>query len=312
MSISHTKQKTAHKGKLNLRSPIHSIRKEERVIGFLFVLPVALVILLLVYYPLAQGFHMSLQSLNYSLGNQGTFIGFRNYLNVIKDPDNLAAIQHTIEYLGISILFELVGGLIFALTLNNQFSGRGVILAIVILPWALPGVVSGVLWSRIFNPDNGILNNILFRMGFIQTYQLWFSKPFLSILFISIVHVWSYLPLTTLLILSGLQTIPDDLYDSSAIDGASPFDQFRLITLPLLRPTIAIALTIISVNALGIFDQIYILNGLALSTRSITQQIYNLTFRQLNFGQGTALGFWLTLFTLVVSFGYIKNLRSLR
>lgn len=287
-------------------------RREERLLGFLFVLPVALVILLLVYYPLAQGFNMSLRNLNYALGVQNDFIGLRNYLAVIKDPDNLASLVHTAGYLLVAIVFEMLGGLAFALTLNTRFRGRGWVLAITILPWALPGIVSGVLWSRIFNPDSGILNNILFRLGIIHTYQLWFAKSFWSIVFIGLVHVWNYLPLTVLLLLAGLQTIPPDLYDSSAVDGASPFYQFRTITLPLLRPSIAIALTLITVNALGIFDQIYVLNGLALGTRSITQQIYNLTFRNLNFGQGTALAFWLSLFTLVISLGYIRGFRSLR
>jgi len=290
----------------------NSSTHEEKTLGYLFLFPVVAIILVLVYFPLVQGFGMSMHSLNYSLGYKSEFIGFQNYLTVIKDTDNLMAIRHTLEYLVIAVVFELVGGIVFALTLNNKFRGRGIILAITILPWGLPGIVSGVLWSRVFNPDNGILNSVLYQLGFINTYQLWFSKPFLSVLFIGLVHVWSYLPLIILLLLAGLQTIPSDLYDSSAVDGASPLHQFWYITLPLLRPSIAIALTMITVNALGIFDQIYILNGLALNTRSITQQIYALTFRQLNFGQGTALAFWLTFFILFLSLGYIRQLRSLR
>jgi multiple sugar transport system permease protein len=285
---------------------------EERILGYLFVLPVVMVILLLVYYPLVQGFSMSLRSLDFALGLPDRFIGFKNYIRVVRDPDVIATTLHTFGYLVVAIVAELIGGLTFALTLNSQFRGRGFILALMILPWALPGIVSGELWSRIFHPDNGLLNNVLYRLGIIQNYQIWFFKPFWSIIFIGLVHVWNNLPLTTLMLLAGLQTIPAELYDSSAVDGASPFYQLRAITLPLLRPAFAVALTIGTVNALGIFDQIYVLNGFALGTRSVIQQIYLMTFAQLNFGKGTALAFWLTFVTLFFSIGYIRSLRSLR
>jgi multiple sugar transport system permease protein len=282
------------------------------MLGYLFVLPVVLIVILLVYYPLAQGFGMSLRSLDYALGLPDRFIGLGNYFHVIKDPDIGSTALHTLGYLAVALVFELAGGLAFALALNARFRGRGWILAVAILPWAMPGIVSGVLWSRIFNPDNGLLNNVLFRLGIIRDYQFWFSKPLWSILFIGLVHVWNYLPLTLLLLLAGLQTIPDELYDSSGVDGATPFRQFRSITLPLLRPSIAIALTLATINALGIFDQIYVLNGIALMTRSVAQQIYTMTFVQLDFGRGTALAFWLTLVTLVLSLGYFRRLRSAR
>ncbi len=296
----------------NQNRRLGKIKREEWLLGYLFVFPAVLVIILLVYYPLAQGFSMSLRSLDYALGLPDRFIGLSNYLRVIKNPDIIQSAVHTLGYLAVAIFFELFGGIVFALTLNSQFRGRGIVLALTILPWALPGIVSGVLWSRIFNPDNGLLNNILFRLGLIHTYQLWFTNTFWSILFIGLVHVWNYLPLSTLLILAGLQTIPDELYDASAVDGASPFYQLHSITLPLLRPSIAVALTIATVNALGIFDQIFVLNGIAMGTRSIAQQIYAMTFMQLNFGQGTALAFWLAIVTLIFSVGYIRNLRSLR
>lgn len=287
-------------------------RREGWFLGYLFIVPAVLVIVVLVYYPLVQGFWMSLRSLDYALGLPDQFVGLKNYLHVIQDSDMRQSAVHTIGYLVVAIFFELTGGIAFALTLNTQFRGRGLVLALTILPWALPGIVSGVLWSRIFNPDNGLLNNILLRLGIIQSYQLWFSNSFWSILFIGLVHVWNFLPLSTLLILAGLQTIPDELYDASAVDGAGPFYQFRSITLPLLRPSIAVALTLATMNALGIFDQIFVLNGMAMSTRSIAQQIYAMTFMQLNFGQGTALAFWLAIVTLVFSIVYIRNLRSLR
>ena len=285
---------------------------EEAVMGYLFILPLVLVIVVLVYYPLSQGLSMSLRSLNYAMGTPDRFIGLRNYVRVLQDPDTLQAGLNTLGYLAVALVLEAVGGLVFAVTLNGQFPGRGVVLALTILPWALPGIVSGLLWARIFNPDNGLLNNLLFRLGLIQNYQLWFSNSRLSIIFIGIVFVWSNLPLTILMLLAALQTIPSELYDAAAVDGAGPVLQFRYVTLPLLRPALAVALTIGTVNALAIFDQIYILNGVGLTTRSIGQQIYLMTFMQLKFGQGTALAFWLTIVTLAFSVAYIRSLRRAR
>lgn len=285
---------------------------EERVMGYLFVLPLVLVIVVLVYYPLAQGLSMSLRSLNYAMGTPDRFIGLRNYVRVLQDPDTLQAGLNTLGYLAVALVLETIFGVVFAVTLNGQFPGRGIVLALTILPWGLPGIVSGLLWARIFNPSNGLLNNLLFRLGLIQNYQLWFSDSLLSIIFIGVVFVWSSLPLTILTLLAALQTIPSELYDASAVDGAGPGLQFRYITLPLLRPALAVALTIGTVNALAIFDQIYVLNGVGLTTRSIAQQIYMMTFMQLKFGQGTALAFWLTIVSLAFSVAYIRSLRSAR
>jgi multiple sugar transport system permease protein len=301
----------------NSDKPTHRLHfnkkeREEQVMGYLFVLPVVLVIVLLVFCPLIQGFSMSLRSLNYSLGTADHFVGFRNYLRVIQDPDTISTAVNSLQYLVTALVLQLALGMVFALTLNRQFPGRGILLALAIVPWALPGIVSGVLWSRIFHPDNGLLNNILFRMGLISHYHLWFSNRFLSIVFISLVFVWNNLPLTILTLMAGLQTISKELYDASSVDGAGPLYQFRFITLPLLRPSIAVVLTVATVNSLGIFDQIYVMNGVALSTRSLAQQIYAMTFQQLRFGQGTALAFWLTIVTLVISISYIRNLRTVR
>ncbi len=289
-----------------------SKQAEQIIMGYLFVLPLVVVIIALVYYPLSQGFNMSLHSLNYAQGTAERFIGFRNYLRVLNDPDVLRACLNSLGYLVVALLLEVLGGLVFAVALNRPFPGRGAILALTILPWALPGVVSGVLWSRIFYPDNGLLNNILYRLGLIHSYHLWFSSPWLSILCIGLVFVWSNLPLTILILLAGLQTIPEELYDAAAVDGAGIGLQFRFVTMPMLRSSLAVALTIGTVNALAIFDQIYVLNGVALSTRSVAQQIYQMTFAQLQFGRGTALAFWLTLLTLVFAVGYIRSLRSKR
>jgi len=250
-----------------------------------------------------------MSSLNYAQGATGEFIGFQNYIQALQDPSLINSTWHTFGYMIVAVVLEIVLGILMALVLNQVFIGRGIVMAIMILPWALPGVVSGLLWSRIFNPDNGMLNSLLFQLHIISKYQLWFSSSFWAITLISIVHAWSVIPLTTLIFISGLQTISNELYDAAQVDGASMLQQFRYITLPLLQPSIAVALTIGTVSALSIFDQIYVLNGTAISTRSIQMQIYLTTFKHINFGVGTAMAFLLTILTILFSFGYIRGFK---
>ncbi len=287
-----------------------SIRQEEGLVGFLFTLPVLLVMLIVVYFPLIRGFFMSLSSLNYAKDASGAFVGLQNYVQALQNSSLINSVWHTFGYMIVAVVLEVLLGIIMALVLNQVFVGRGVVMAIMTLPWALPGVVSGLLWSRIFNPDNGMLNSLLFQLHIIPKYQLWFSNSYSSISLIGIVHAWSVIPLTTLIFIAGLQTISDELYNAAQVDGASMFQQFRYITLPLLRPSIAVVLTIGTVSALSIFDQIYVLNGTALSTRSIQMQIYLTTFKDINFGVGTAMAFLLTLLTILFSFGYIRGFQK--
>jgi len=290
------------------RSPARA-RLEEARLGWLLALPVAAVIAVLVFYPLILGFGLSLRSVHFGSGTPETFVGLKNYSDVLTRPESRSALINTFGYVSVAVVLEIIFGTLMALVLNRGFRGRSVLFAVLILPWALPGIVSGLLWTRILNPDNGLLNSALFQLHLIDQYQVWFSSPLASIVLIAIVHVWGVIPLTALIILSGLQSIPDELQAAAAVDGAGPAGQFRYITLPLIRPAMAVALTIGTVAALGIFDEIYVLNGTALGTRSIQMQIYLTTFGQLDFGRGTALAFLLAIVTIVFSIAYLRGLR---
>ena len=203
----------------------------------------------------------------------------------------------------------MVLGIAVAVTLHRVFRGRGIVLAILILPWALPSVVSGVLWRRVFDPDNGLLNSVLLNLHVISEPHVWLASGRGAIVYITLVHVWGVLPLVSLVLLAGLQSIPDEVYSASAVDGAGPWRQFRYVTLPLLRPSIAIALTVGTLLAISIFDEIYVLNGTALNTRSILIQVYNTTFVTADFAHGTALAFLLAAATAILGGGYALLLR---
>lgn len=283
---------------------------EARRLGRLMVLPAMIVSGLLVFYPLVKGFSTSLHT--GGVGSQPSqFVGFQNYSDGLRDPATGTSIIHTGFYVLIALVMEVVGGMFIAVTMHRVFRGRGIVLAILILPWALPSVVSGLLWRRIFDPNSGILNHLLLDLHVIHDPQVWFASPTLAIPFITLVHAWGVIPLVTLIFLAGLQAIPDEVYSASAVDGATPFRQFRHITLPLLLPSVAIAMTVGTVAAINIFDEIFVLNGTALNTRSIVTQVYNTTFVQANFSTGTALAFLVAgitaLFGVLYAIGFRRS-----
>jgi multiple sugar transport system permease protein len=285
------------------------VNRENQLLGWLFALPAVAAVGTLIIYPLIHGFEQSIRSGGILLGQQPGWVGLRNYRDVIHDPEATQAIGHTVEYVLLAVSLELVLGLLVAVTLHRIFPGRGVVLAVLILPWALPSVVSGVLWRRVFDPDNGLLNALLLKLHVISQPHVWMAGGHTAIMFITLVHVWGVLPLVSLVFLAGLQSIPDEVYSASAVDGAGPLRQFQHITLPLLRPSIAVALTVGTLLAIGIFDEIYVLNGTALNTRSVLIDVYTTTFTQADFAHGTALAFLLAACTAAIGLLYALALR---
>jgi multiple sugar transport system permease protein len=270
----------------------------------LMVAPAVIVTAALVLYPLIAGFWTSLHSGDVALGEQSRFVGLGNYGDVVSSSTVHEAMVHTLVYVVLAVTLELALGLIVAIVLHRVFPGRGIVLAILILPWALPSVVSGALWRRVFDPDSGLLNSVLVQLHLVSHPQVWLASRTWALAFITLVHLWSVLPLVSLVLIAGLQNIPGEVYSASAVDGATPLRQFRHITLPLLRPSIAVALTIGTVWASKIFDEIYVLNGTALNTRSIVMEVYTTTFVNADFPHGTALAFLLTGITAVLAAGY--------
>ena len=283
--------------------------RETLILGWILVIPAMLAVAALILYPMVHGFQQSIRSGGFLFGEQPGYVGLRNYRDVIHDPASRDAMRHTLEYVVLAVTLEMVLGILVAVTLHRVFRGRGLVLAVLILPWALPSVVSGVLWRRVFDPDNGLLNSLLMQLHVISHPHVWLASGRGAIVYITLVHVWGVLPLVSLIFLAGLQSIPEEVYSASSVDGAGPLRQFRYVTLPLLRPSMAIALTVGTLLAISIFDEIFVLNGTALNTRSILIQVYNTTFAQADFAHGTALAFLLAAVTAVFGALYALVLR---
>jgi len=281
----------------------------QGALGWLFVAPIVVVIVVLVGYPLLLALQMSAQKVAVYPGDKTTWVGLDNYLFLLRSDSTLSAAVHTLGYWLIAVSVELGIGMAAALALWHPFRGRGIVLALLVLPWALPPVVSGLLWTRIFDPTSGWLDGVLYQLGLIDHYRIWFTDPGSTIALVALVHAWGLIPLITLILLGGLQGIPSELYEAAHIDGASSTSAFRYITVPLLRASIVAALAIGTVVAFGIFDVIYVLIGTDRDARSVMMQIYLTTFGNLDFGHGAALAVMLSAVSILISVAYIAASR---
>jgi multiple sugar transport system permease protein len=230
------------------------------------------------------------------------FVGLGNFRELFTNPVIRTSWVNTAVYVAIGVVLSVVLGTAIAVALQRRFRFRGVVLAIIVLPWALPAVVEAVIWSWIYNPTFGVLNSALHSAHAIGGYHVWLGlNRWLTILLIEIVQVWQITPLAVLIILAALQSIQPDLYEAARVDGAGSVEMFRRISLPLIRPALAIATVEALVLSLNIFDQVYILNGIAPLGSSIMLQTYVTTFTDLNFGGGYALSLLVTLATAALS-----------
>ena len=282
-------------------------RRRTTRLGLLLVAPSVVVIAVLVVYPSVLSIVGSFQ--RYELTNPDrNFIGIGNYTAILGDPTFLGSLLNTGGYFVVLTVCVLVFGLIMALWLQSLTGyKRGLGLTIVILPWAVPGTVSGILWSFILNPTgSGLLNSVLKSLGLISSYQVWLNKPVTGIIVIGLTVAWSAVPLGVVILLAGLEGIPKELYEQSTVDGASIIKQFFTITLPLLRPAIAIVLLNGAVLSIGLFDQVYVLVGLDPDKITLAGQMYLYAFRDFNFGFGFAASVVATIITAAISLVYLR------
>jgi multiple sugar transport system permease protein len=228
------------------------------------------------------------------------FNGLENYRRLFSDPTIRASMVNTLLYVVIGIALTTVLGVAMAIALQRPFRGRAIVIAIMVLPWALPGVVEGVVWSGIFDANNGLLNSVLTSLQLFNHYHVFLGEHRVqTVVLIELVQVWQLTPLSVLLVLASLQNIPHDLYEAATLDGSSGWATFWRITLPLVRPGIAIAMVQALVQTLNVFDQPYVLNGAAVTGTSVTEQTYFVSFQNLDFGEGYALSLVITVATIV-------------
>jgi multiple sugar transport system permease protein len=234
------------------------------------------------------------------LSQDHSYLGLKNYVGVLQDPAFQNAFQNTLEYLVLTVVLVLGFSVPIALWLQGVRRRRGLVIALVLLPWAVPGTVNGELWALIFKPTNGLLNGLLLKLHLIHTNVIWLQGA-KALPVVTLTLVWQTVPIAALIVLAGLEYIPQELSEQARVDGAGSIRILRSITLPLLRPAIAITTVVSSIAAVGIFDQIYVLNGNAPTTISVVQQTYLYAFKVLDLGYAVSAAMIATVASVVIS-----------
>ena len=234
------------------------------------------------------------------------FVGLDNFIHVLTDDAFHAALGRVAYFMAVAIVAVLVVGLVFALVLNRDFRGRALLRTVIIVPWAIPPVVSGHAWRWIFNGEYGALNGLLLQLGIIGEYRFWLTEPLTALSAAVLVFVWRFVPFVAVLFLGALQTIPAELHESAAVDGAGPVRRFRHVTVPAVTTIAAIALVLTGITAFNVFDEIYALTGAQEITRTPMIYNYETTFVRGRFGRGAAMAYLSGLVLFAMSIVYMR------
>ncbi|MFN8421783.1 MAG: sugar ABC transporter permease [Anaerolineae bacterium] len=297
--------------RLNRMGPL---QRSRLLLAIALVLPAFLIMLAVTIYPLLQSLYMSVVRWNLTRPQEvHAFVGLDNYTFILSDSRFWESVRITFIFGLMAVSLEMVLGILIALMLNREFRGRALVRMLALLPWAIPSVVNGIMWKWILNPRYGALNGLLLQVGLISSpsdYVIWLGDPTLALVMVVLADVWKETPFIMLLVLAALQTVPKDLYEAAKVDGASAVQTLFKITLPLIRPTLFVALALRTIWALKSFDLIYTLTagGPSNGTSVIGYYTYIESFVALDLGRGAAAAYLLTFAVMVLVLLYQRAL----
>jgi multiple sugar transport system permease protein len=299
-------------GATNVSASLAAARRRFREPTFAFLLnaPALLAIGLLVGYPIAYSAWVSLHKYNLKRPGIFEFIGFDNYTEILQSPEFWTALWITLQFTGLAVVLVVLISIPIALLLNEQFPGRGLLRTLILVPWAIPPVVNGLMWQWIYDSNVGALNGLLVSVGILEDYRGWLSDPVYALMALVSAHVWNMLPIGVILLLAALQRIPLELYDAGRIDGCNPWRLFRFVTMPWLAQPLLVVLILQTMLAIRVFDIIYVLTagGPGTSTTTLTWKTYLTTFDSLDFGRGNAYAYTVSAITLCLALIYFRVL----
>jgi multiple sugar transport system permease protein len=283
---------------------------EPRRLGTLLVVPSLLIVFGFLIFPFL--YSLALSFMNYDLARpQGNgFAGLKNYIHLTQDKYFVNSVLVTLVFSFTSVALEIVLGVAIALVMNQQFKGRGILRALIIIPWALPSIVNASMWSWILNANYGALNALLSQLGIIHAYRPWIADPGWAMVMIVVANVWKETPFTIILVLAALQGVPPHLREAAVVDGAGAIRRFLNVTLPLIMQIIMIcALLQIIWSLLHTFELVYVITrgGPFNSTDIIPMRIYWQTFKGLRFGYGASMAYLAALALLAPGVFYIRS-----
>lgn len=280
---------------------------DERSAAIL-VFPVVAVLLVVAAYPIFYSFWVSLHDIVLTRPLRRPFVGFDNYLRIFGDDRFWLAVTRTTVYTVVTVVVTTVLAVLVALLLNETFPGNRVLSALLLVPWATPSVVNGLMWKWIYDPTYGLLNALLLQLGLIERYRAWLGDPDLTLLLIANAAIWKQMPLAALLLIVTMKSIPEDLYRAAKVDGANVFQRFRHVTLPALRPGLMLVLVYETMISIRHFDLFLIMTqgGPGDASFTLSWLIYVETFRSLRFGTGAAMSYVLAMATFLLSWAMIR------
>jgi trehalose/maltose transport system permease protein len=245
------------------------LQRRQTRLAWLLLLPALAVVAFVAIYPLGKTVYQSFTNQEFLGGGPAKWVGFHNYHNLIHDSIFRDTVILTVKFTAITVGFEFVLGLIIALVVNSSFKGRGVMRAVMLVPWAIPTVVAAKMWQWMLDDTYGVINDLGMRLHILSHSHAWIADPGTQLASVSAVDIWKTTPFVALLLLAGLQVIPNDLYEAAAVDGANKLQQFWRITLPLLRPAILVTLIFRTLDALRVFDVFSVFFGNRLGAQSM-------------------------------------------
>jgi multiple sugar transport system permease protein len=276
--------------------------------AMLFLAPMIAVLMTVAVFPVLYSFWISLFDLKLTRPNRVPFVWFDNYAKVFHDPLFWESVLRTVNFTVLSVLAIMVIATLMALLLNQEFRGRRVLSAILLIPWAIPYVANGLMWKWIYDSGYGALNGLLLQLGFIDKYLVMLGDTDKTLALITNAFVWKEVPLATILLLVTLKSIRPDLYSAAKVDGANVWQRFIHITLPSLVPGFALVVIYETMMAIRHFDLFFVLTegGPAEASHVVAWQVYVETFRKLAFGTGAALAYIMALATFVLAWFIIR------
>ncbi|WP_438765753.1 carbohydrate ABC transporter permease [Kushneria sp. TE3] len=290
------------------------VRRQRVRAAWLFLLPMLVVLTAVAGWPLLRTFWFSLTDASLSSLDGARFIGLENYLvfddgwyGVLADPLWWQSVWNTLYFTLVSVSLEAVLGVIVALVLNVRFRGRTLVRAAMLIPWAIPTVVSAKIWAWMLNDQFGIINHLLMAVGLIAAPLSWTADASLSMWAVIMVDVWKATPFVALLVLAALQMLPGDCYEAAKVDGIHPVKVFFCVTLPLIMPALLVAVIFRALDALRVFDVIYVLTSNASST--MTMSIYArqqlVEFQDVGYGSAASTLLFMIIALVTVVYLYL-------
>lgn len=274
--------------------------------------PTVLFMVLVLAYPLASSLWYAFHEVGAVQLRTGEmdFVGLRNFAYVLGHELFWQSLWQSFQFVGITLILQLVMGLGIALLINDKTRSSAALQALVLLPWAVPPMVNGILWGFLFNAKYGYVNVVLYKLGFIDEFVIWVQNPRLALYAVTFAFTWRTIPFAVIMLLAALQSIPEDLYEVAAVDGANAWHRFQHITLPLIQPAILVVLILRTMWTFMAFDEIFAITqgGPGYSTWVASWYTYATAFRYLKFGIGAASAYLLGAVIAILALIYVKFL----